>query len=292
MGAENNVITTEEVKVTRERDYAILFGEQVSGLLDMMGVSRLTPIVAGTTLTQKVVSGTLENGTNIAEGDIIPLSQYEVEEVPIGTAKLDKWRKATTAEAILKSGFDVAVNDTDAKMVRDIQKGIRGQFITSLASGEGVASGESLQEALADAWGQLAVAFEDDDVNAVYFLNPQDVAEYLGKAQITIQNAFGFRYIADFLGLGTVIMNSNITKGTFYATASQNINVLYVNVNEANGLGEAFAFTTDDETGFIGIHEDSNYTRLQSETVAIAGLYIFAEMPKGVIVGTIGKDTP
>ena len=291
MAKETNVITTDEVKVTRERDYAILFGEQVSGLLDMLGVSRLTPIVAGTTLTQTVVSGTLEDG-DVDEGDIIPLSQYEVEEVPIGTAELSKWRKATTAEAILKSGFDVAVNDTDAKMVRDIQKGIRGQFITSLASGEGTASGEALQEALADAWGQLAVAFEDDDVNAVYFLNPQDVAEYLGKAQITIQNAFGFRYIADFLGLGTVIMNSNITKGTFYATASQNINVLYVNVNEANGLGDAFAFTTDDETGFIGIHEDSNYTRLQSETVAIAGLYIFAEMPKGVIVGTIGEDTP
>lgn len=291
MPKENNTITTDEVKKVRELDYATLFGEQVAGLAEMLGVSRLTPITAGTTLTQTVVTGTLEDG-DVDEGDIIPLSQYEVETEPIGTAKLQKWRKATTGEAIVKSGFDVAVNDTDRKMILDIQKGIRKTFIDTLDDGTGTASGAGLQEVIADSWGQLHTVFEDDGVSAVHFINPQDIADYLKTAQITTQTAFGFTYVKDFLGMGTVIMNANVPKGTVYSTASENINILYINVNEANGLGDAFDFTTDDLTGFVGIHEEGNYTRLQSETVAIAGIYIFAEVNAGVIVGEITSDTP
>lgn len=291
MAAEPNVIKKAQIAKVRELDYAQLFGENVKNLIAMLGVTRMIPVTAGTVLKQKKVTGTLDSGI-VAEGDIIPLSQYETTWTPIGEATLNKWRKATTAEAILKGGFDQAVNDTDKKMLLDIQKGIRSKFINSLDSeGTGTATGTGLQAALANAWGKLQTAFEDNDVETVYFLNPMDIADYLGSATITVQTAFGMSYIENFLGIGTVIMTALIEKGTFYATAKQNLNVYYIDVNGANGLADAFEFTTDSETGLIGFHEESNYTRMQSETVAVSGIDIFAEMPAGVIKGTIGSDS-
>ena len=288
--AETNVIKKANIAKVRELDFAELFGENIVNLIKLLGITRKIPVQAGAVLKVLKVTGTLESGS-VPEGEIIPLSQYATTWTAIGEMKLNKWRKATTAEAILKGGFDQAVNDTNAKLIRDIQKSIRTAFITYLGLGTGTASGTNLQSALADAWGQLQVKFEDDDIQAVYIMNPLDVAEYLGTAQISTQTAFGFTYIENFLGLGTVILTASVTKGTFYATASQNIVAYYIDARGADGLGEAFDFTTDSETGFVGVHEESNYQRLQSETVAIAGVDIFAEQVDGVIVGTIGSSS-
>lgn len=289
MSAETNVIKKANIAKVRELDFAQLFGENINNLIKLLGITRKIPAQAGTALKVLKVTGTLENGT-VAEGDIIPLSQYATTWTSIGEMNLLKWRKATTAEAILKGGFDQAVNDTNAKLIRDIQKGIRTSLLGYLALGTGSASGTTLQSALADAWGQLQVKFEDDDIQAVYILNPLDVAEYLGTAQISTQTAFGFTYIENFLGLGTVILSSGVEKGTFYATASQNIVCYYIDVRGANGLGEGFDFTTDSETGFVGVYEEANYQRMQSETIAISGVNIFAEAVDGVIVGEINAN--
>ena len=255
----------------------------------MLGVTRKIPVTAGTALKKLTVTGTLDDGI-VAEGDIIPLSQYATTYTTVAEASLLKWRKATTAEAILKGGYDQSVIATNNKLILDIQKSIRTAFVNSLATGDGTASGTGLQAALANAWGKLQVLFEDDNVQAVYFLNPMDVSAYLGSATITVQTAFGMSYIENFLGLGTVIMTGAISQGTFYATAAENIVCYYVNVSEANGLGDAFDFTTDAETGFIGVHEEGNYQRMQEETVAIAGITFFAERDDGVIVGTISSN--
>ena len=288
MGAEANVIKKADMAKVRELDFAQLFGENIRGLVKMLGVTRLIPAAAGTVLKKLTVTGTLQTDS-VAEGDIIPLSNYKTDYTPVGELKLDKFRKATTAEAILKGGFDQAVNKTNAKMILDIQKQIRAGLIGSLADGIATAEGTGLQAALANAWGVLQVAYEDDAIQSVYFINPMDVSDYLGQAQITVQTEFGMSYIENFLGMGTVILTSQVTQGTFYATAAENIVAYYVDVNGADGLGEGFEFTTDPETGFVGVHEEPNYTRMQSETVAIAGVDFFAEMPAGVIVGTINS---
>jgi len=255
-----------------------------------LGVTRKIAVQAGTALKVLKVTGTLGSGV-VPEGEIIPLSQYSTTWTSVAEATLNKWRKATTAEAILKGGYDQAVNETNKKMILDIQKGIRTQFVTMLATGIGTATGTGLQAALANAWGKAQILFEDDAVQMVYFVNPLDVADYLGTANITVQTAFGMNYVENFMGLGTVIMTGAITQGTFYATAKENIVCYYINVNEANGIGEAFDFTTDPETGFVGIHEDGNYTRMQEETVAISGITFFAERLDGVIKGTITAPT-
>lgn len=287
--AETNVIKKAQMAKVRELDFATLFGENVQSLLKMLGVTRKIPVTAGTALKVLKVTGTLQSGI-VGEGEIIPLSQYSTTYETVAEATLQKWRKATTAEAILKGGYDQAVNETDKKLILDIQKGIRSQFVTFLATGTATASGTGLQAALANAWGKMQVLFEDDAVQMVTFINPMDVSDYLGKANITVQTAFGLNYVENFLGLGTVIMTGAITQGTFYSTAAENIVAYYINVSEANGLGDAFDFTTDAETGFIGIHEDGNYTRMQEETVAIAGVTLFAERLDGVIKGTISSN--
>ena len=284
--AETNVIKKAQMAKVRELDFATLFGENVKNLIKMLGITRKIPVTAGTVLKVLKVTGTLQSGS-VPEGEIIPLSQYATTWTQVGEAQLKKWRKATTAEAILKGGYDQSVNETNKKLLLDIQKSIRTQFVTFLGTGTATATGEGLQAALANAWGKAQILFEDDAVQMVYFINPLDVADYLGKANITVQTAFGLNYVENFLGLGTVIMTGAIPQGSFFATAAENIVCYYINVNEANGLGEAFAFTTDPEPGMIGIHEDGNYTRMQEETVAVSGVSLFAERLDGVIKGTI-----
>jgi hypothetical protein len=246
---------------------------------------RLIPKQAGTLLKRHTVTGTLEDG-NVAEGDIIPLSKYQTVETPLKEITLKKWRKATSAEAILDKGYDQAIDETNEKMKQDIQGTIRTGIIGSLTiSGQPTASGATTQAALADAWGKLANIFENDAVESVYFLNPIDVASYLATAQITIQNAFGFSYVEDFLGLGTVILNSGITAGTFKATAKQNMVGYYVPANEAD-LAKAFDFVSD-ETGLIAVHEYADYDRLTADSTFLSGIEIFADNEAGVISGTI-----
>ena len=160
------------------------------------------------------------------------------------------------------------------------------RFFDFLATGGTNAAGEgTLQSGLAAAWGKLQVLFEDDEIEAVYFVNPLDVAGYLGTAQITTQTAFGMTYVENFLGLGTVFMNSSVPEGTIYATAKNNLLLYYVPANGAD-LNEAFSFTSD-ETGYVGIHEEPDYTNMTASTTMINGMELMAERLDGVVVGSI-----
>lgn len=285
MAAETNLIKNADLARARQIDFVSQFGYSTKKLMELLGVMRLIPKQAGTLLKRHTVTGTLEDG-NVAEGDIIPLSKYTTVETPIGEITLGKWRKATSAEAILDKGYDQAVEETSDKMLQDIQGNVRNGIIASLTIEEQpTVSGATTQAALANAWGALANIFENDSVESVYFLNPVDVASYLATAQITIQNAFGFSYVENFLGLGTVILNSGITAGTFKATAKQNIVGYYVPANESD-LAKAFDFVSD-ETGLIAIHEYADYDRLTADSTFLSGIKIFADNAAGVVAGTI-----
>lgn len=287
MAAENNLIKNSDLARVRQVDFVSMFGYNTKKLMELLGVMRLIPKQAGTVLKRHSVTGTLEDG-NVAEGDIIPLSKYKTVETPLKEIELKKWRKATSAEAILDKGYDQAVDETSDKMLQDIQGKIRTGIISSLTIEEQpTASGANTQAALADAWGKLANIFENDAVEAVYFLNPMDIASYLATAQITVQQAFGFSYVENFLGLGTVILNSGITAGTFKATAKQNMVGYYVPANEAD-LAKAFDFVSD-ETGLIAVHEYADYDRLTADSTFLSGIEIFADNAGGVIAGTIGE---
>ena len=284
MAAETNLIKKEDLVRAREIEFVTLFGESIKKLVEALGVTRKIPKQAGYTLKAYKATGTLQPGT-VAEGDLIPLSKYQTEAVSYAEIVLKKWRKATSAEAIIGKGYDQAVQMTTDRMLKDVQKGIRTDFFTFLATGTGTATGATFQAALAQAWGQLQVLFEDDSIEAIYFMNPLDVADYLATAQITTQTAFGMTYVENFLGLGTVIFDSKVPHGTIYATAKDNIVLYYVPVNGAD-LGNAFSFTAD-QTGLIGIHEEADYKHMTAEDTVMSGVVLFAERLDGIVKSTI-----
>lgn len=284
MAAEENLIKKADLARAREIEFVEMFGYSIKKLMEALGVTRKIPKTAGTVLKTYKATGTLESGT-VAEGDLIPLSKYKVDPVSYKEIVLKKWRKATSAEAIVERGYDQAVEMTTDAMLRDAQKDVRKDFFDFLKTGTGAATGTGLQATLAQAWGQLQVKFEDDEIDSVYFVNPLDAADYLSTAAITTQTAFGMRYVEDFLGLGTVIFNSSVPKGKIYATAKQNIVLYYIPVNGAD-LDNAFDFTSD-ATGLIGIHEEADYKHMTAEDIVISGLTLFAEYIDGVVVGTI-----
>lgn len=286
MAAEENLIKKADLVRAREVEFVNIFSENIKKLIEALGVTRKIPKQAGYTLKSYKATGTLENG-EVAEGETIPLSKYQTAEVNYKEITLKKWRKATSAEAIISGGYDQAVQMTTDRMLLDVQKGIRGDFFAFLATGTGTATGVGFQAALAQAWGQLQVKFEDDSIEAVYFMNPLDVADYLAKAQITLQTAFGMTYVENFLGLGTVIFDSKVPKGTIYATAKDNIVLYYIPVNGAD-LGEAFDFTSD-QTGLIGIHETPDYSNMTASDTVVSGIVLFAERLDGIIKSTITK---
>ena len=282
--AENNLIKSADLVKAREIEFTFTFGENIKKLMEALGVTRKIAKQAGATLKAYKATGELLDG-NVAEGETIPLSKYVTEPVVFDELKLDKYRKATTAEAIIEKGYAQAVTMTTDKMLSDVQKKIRKKFFDFLATGTGVANGATFQATLANAWGQLQILFEDDEIGAVYFMNPLDVADYLATANISMQTAFGMKYVEDFLGLGTVIFNSSVPRGKVYATAKDNIVLYYVPVNGAD-LNEAFAFTSD-ATGLIGIHEEPDYTNMTASDTVVSALVLFAERIDGVVVGTI-----
>ena len=274
--AETNVIKAAQMSKVREVDFVQRFAHgSLKKLLEVLGVTRKIPMQEGTTMYLYTTSGTLQNGN--AAG--------------VGEMSLDKWRKATTAEAIMKSGYDEAVSETDAKLLSDVQKSVRTKFFTLLngtITGSTAVSGVGLQAALAAAWSQLQIKFEDDTASAVYFLNPLDVGDYLGSASISVQNAFGMNYIEDFLGLGTVILSSQITQGTFIATAKENIVLYYLTMN--GDIAGKFGLTVDD-LGLIGMKTDiPTENRAQLETLVMAGVTLFVEYAAGVVKGTISSS--
>ena len=289
MAADPKLIKKTDLARVREIDFTLMFTESLRKLTEALGVTRKVAKQAGTVLKTYKATGTLEDGA-VAEGDTIPLSKYTTEAVSYGEITLKKWRKATSAEAIIERGYDQAVGMTTERMLKDVQKAIRKDFFTFLGTGTGTATGAGLQAALSQTWGKLQTLFEDDDIQAVHFINPLDIADYLATATITTQTAFGMTYIEDFLGMGKVFMNSSVPKGTIYSTAQDNLVLYYVPVNGAD-LNEAFSFTSD-ETGYIGIHEEPDYTNMTASDTVVNGMTLFAERLDGVVKTTITEPGP
>jgi hypothetical protein len=288
--AETNLIKAANMAKAREIDFVNRFAhDSLNKLVEVLGVTRKIPMMEGTTMYQYTTTGTLQSGA-VPEGEIIPLSQYTTAKTAVGEITLKKWRKAVSAEAIKKSGYEAAVRDTDSALLKAVQSGVRTDFFTLLngtITGATTATGTDLQSALAAAWAQLQIKYEDDAAEAVYFVNPVDAGDYLGAAQISVQTAFGLNYIENFLGLGTVILTSQVTAGTFIATAKENIVMYYLTMN--GDIADAFTLTAD-ELGVVGIKSGyQNEERAQIESLVMSGVQFFVEYAAGVVKGTISS---
>ena len=288
--AETNLITKNQMAKVREVDFVRRFtGTILKKLMEALGVSRKIPMIDGTTMYYYTTTGTLQDG-NVGEGELIPLSQYQRNKVAIGEITLKKWRKASSAESILKSGYNEAVRETDKKLMLDVQTGVRTDFFNFLKGIDGtVVADTTLQKVIAKTWGQMQVLFENDAVDVVHFIHPLTVADYLGTATVSMQTAFGFNYIEDFLGMGTVILSSQIPQGQVYTTAKENIILYYVPIS--SDAMASFGLTAD-ETGYVGIKSGyPNESRAQVESLVMSGIQFLVEYADGVVIGQI-DSTP
>lgn len=282
--AEANL--TRELGAALSIDFAEQFGQRFKTLSELLGVQRTLPMAAGTVLKTYTSSVTLD-GTTVEPGDIIPLSKVVLEDGPSKELVWDKKRKAVPMEDIQKYGFQKAITLTDAKLLNEIQKGVRTKLLAQLASGTGTATGIGLQATMAQNWAAVTAKFDEDDVQVISFMNPFDAADYLGQANVTVQNAFGMTYLEGFLNNRVVFMSAEIPQGTVYSTADQNLVAAYA-LMSGGEIGQAFDFTTDN-TGLIGITHDIDKSRLTAETVTAYGIVLFAERLDGVVVGTIAE---
>lgn len=282
MAVEANL--TRELGAALSIDFAEQFGQRFNTLSELLGVQRTLPMASGTVLKTYTSSVTLD-GTVVAPGDIIPLSKVVLEDGPSQELAWDKKRKAVPMEDIQKYGFQKAITLTDNKLLNEIQKGVRTKLLAQLASGTGTATGVGLQATMAQNWATVTAKFDEDDVQIISFMNPFDAADYLGQANVTVQNAFGMTYLEGFLNNKVVFMSAEIPQGTVYSTADQNLIAAYALMN-GGAIGQAFDFVTD-ETGLIGITHDIDKSRLTAETITAYGVVLFAERLDGVVVGTI-----
>ena len=191
--APDNMTGTAQVQTrAREIDFVTSFSKNLQALLDVMGITRMIKKENGSTLKTKKVTGTLQSGA-VAEGDEIPLSQYQVEEVPFDTIRIEKYRKGVSMEAIAEKGYDAAVQSTDDEFKSDLINVVTGKFYTQLKAGSLVGHESTWQMAVAMAIGKVVDKFQKMKITATgvaLWVNTLDVYKYIGAADITLQTAF------------------------------------------------------------------------------------------------------
>lgn len=296
MTAKNNLITTNDIQVTaREIDFVTRFERNWQHLRDILGIMRPIKKQPGAVLKSKYAEGTLQSG-NVGEGEEIPYSKFTVKEKDYAEMTIEKYSKAVSIEAIKDHGYENAVQMTDDEFLFQLQANVTSRFYDYLKTGTLTSTETTFQMALAMAKGRVENKFKQMHRNVtgvVGFVNILDVYEYLGAAEISIQNQFGFQYMKDFMGFNTIFLlsDSEIPRGQVIATPVENIVLYYVDPNESDFARAGLVYTVSGETNLIGFHTQGNYHTAVSEAFAVMGLTLFAEYIDAIAVITI-DETP
>ena len=296
MPAKTNLIMTNDIHVTaREIDFVTRFERNWQHLRDILGIMRPIKKQPGAVLKSKYAEGTLQSG-KVGEGEEIPYSKFVVKEKDYAEMTIEKYAKAVSIEAIKDHGYENAVQMTDDEFLFQLQTDVTGRFYEYLKTGTLTSTETTFQMALAMAKGRVENKFKQMHRNVtgvVGFVNILDVYEYLGAAEITIQNQFGFQYMKDFMGFNTIFLlsDSEIPRGQVIATPVENIVLYYVDPNESDFARAGLVYTVSGETNLIGFHTQGNYHTAVSEAFAVMGLTLFAEYIDAIAVITI-DETP
>ena len=296
MAAKANLIMTKDIQVTaREIDFVTRFERNWEHLREILGIMRPIKKTPGAVLKSKYAEGTLQDG-NVKEGEEIPYSKFTVKEKPYAEMSIEKYAKAVSIEAIKDHGYENAVQMTDDEFLFQLQNDVTSRFYDYLKTGTLTSTETTFQMALAMAKGRVENRFKQMHRNVtgvVGFVNILDVYEYLGAAEITIQNQFGFQYMKDFMGFNTIFLlsDSEIPRGQVIATPVENIVLYYVDPNESDFARAGLVYTVSGETNLIGFHTQGNYHTAVSEAFAVMGLTLFAEYIDAIAVITI-DETP
>lgn len=289
MAAKDNLTKSSDIQSTaRVIDFVTRFARNWEHLREILGIMRPIRKEPGAILKSKTASVTLQGGT-VGEGEEIPYSKATVIETPYEEMTVEKYAKAVSIEAIKTYGYDVAVGMTDDAFLYELQDNVTRRFYAYLNTGKLASSETTWQRALAMSKGLVINKFKQIHrtvTNVVGFANVLDLYDYLGDANITVQTAFGFQYVQNFMGFSTVFLLSDeeIPRGRVIATPVENIVLYYVDPSTSDFARAGLVYTTDGETNLIGFHVEGNYHTAVSESFAIMGMTLFAEYLDGIAV--------
>ena len=295
--AKTNLTKTADIQVTaRELDFVTRFEANWEHLRDILGIMRPIKKQPGAQLKSKYADGTLQAGT-VGEGEDIPYSKFTVKETIYDEMTIEKYAKAVSIEAIKDHGYENAVAMTDDEFLFQLQTNVTDRFYTYLNTGTlKVTDATTFQMALALAKGSVLNKFKSMHraaTNVVAFVNIMDVYKYLGAAEITIQNEFGFNYIKNFMGYSVVFLlgDDEVAQGRVIATPVENIVMYYADPGDSDFVKAGLVYTTGEgETNLIGFHTQGNYNTAVSEAFAIMGLTLFAEYIDAIAVADFAGE--
>lgn len=292
--AHENLIKSADIQVTsRKIDFVTQFARNWQALQDIMGITRPIEKPNGTELTSKYAEGTLESG-NVGEGEFIPRSHFTVKEKPYAKLKVEKYAKEVSVEAVEEHGEEAAINMTDEEFLVQLQEMVSGRFYAYLKTGTMTFEEKTFQMAFAMALGKVKDKFKKMHRNVTgiaVFVNTLDLYAYLGSSEITMQTAFGFTYLKNFLGAELTFVSSEIPRGQMIATPINNIVSYYVNPQNSGFAKLGLEYTTDGVTNLIGFAVKGDYDRATGVSYALMGFVLFAEYIDAIAVVTINPNS-
>lgn len=297
MAAHANLINKAATVAALDQEFIENFRHEYDRLAETLGFFNFDTVTAGTALYQYKVSGSLLNGTtadgssgtSYVEGDFIARSKYTLTKQQIGEVEFVPYAKETSAQAILKGGFENAIARTDKKAVQQMRAAVLAKFFALLENGTTVAAPASgtrnLQQMLAYTESALLDALEsnDDEGGAiVHFVNRGDAYEYLANATISTQDMFGMTYLENFLGVQNVMLTNKVESGTCYATPADNIHIYGM---DFSALAEADIEFASDDLGLIGVHHEASYDHASANTYLVRSANFIPEVTDYIAIG-------
>ena len=278
----------------REIDFVTRFGDNWDALRQILGVMRPIRKAPGSQLISYTASIALEDGA-VGPGDVIPYSKTTIAQAAKGDLSIEKYAKAVPIEDVNTYGAEIAVEKSDDAFLTKLQNVVMGKFYDFLNTGSLIAGAATWQAALAKAQGEVLNKFagmQKDVTGIVGFANILDAYDYLGSANITVQNAFGLSYVKDFLGYSTLFLlpATQIDRGIVIATPVENIDLYYIDPGDSEFKKLGLDYTVQGETNLIGFHANGNYTTAVGESFALMGMKLWAEYLDGIAKITVNSQ--
>ena len=275
----------------REMDFVTRFGDNWEALRNILGIMRPIRKTPGTSLVSYTADITLESGA-VEPGEVIPYSKATITQAAKADLTIEKYAKAVPIEDVNKYGAEIAVEKSDDDFLTKLQNVVLNKFYTFLKTGTLTGTATTWQAALAKAQGEVLNKFatmQKDVTEVVGFANILDAYDYLGAADITVQNEFGLTYIKNFMGYSTLFLlpATQIERGTVIATPVENIDLYYIDPSDSEFARLGLNYTVQGETNLIGFHAQGNYSTAVGESYALMGMALWAEYLDGIAKITI-----
>ena len=278
----------------REVDFVTRFGQNWDALREILGVMRPIRKTPGTSLISYTADVTLESGA-VDPGEVIPYSKSTIVQASKSDLTIEKYAKAVPIEDVSKYGAEIAVQKSDDAFLTKLQNVVLGKFYTFLNTVSLTGTASSWQAALAKAQGEVLnkwATMQKDVTAVVGFANILDAYDYLGSANISVQTQFGLNYIKDFMGYSTLFLlpAAQIARNKVLATPVENIDLYYIDPNDAQFQRLGLDYTVQGETNLIGFHANGNYSTAVGESFALMGMALWAEYLDGIANITVNAQ--